>query len=809
MSEFPFSNFLRISPSRVKRRRQNNPAFQLEVLENRILLTLFTVDTLFDTPDAMVGDGIPEDSMGRKTLRAAIQEAEANPGPDSISIIVGGTIERTGSLITITDDLTITALGPDMLTYDANSLEKHFHVFSSKLEITGMTLTGGLAGPFGGGAMAIFGADVTLDKVAIIGNASSQGGAGGISFGADFTNGDSPGSLIITDSLIANNLGPTGGITIGNGAGDALIVNSTISNNTASTDGGGIHYFQNDSSLVLRNVTITDNKIDSDGITQIGAGIYVQASPTSGDPVPVLHNTIVAGNIRGATFTVPNDIDGQGGPSSGFIDSSSSFNLIGDATTSAGLVDGVNSNFVGDKGSGTIDIATVLDTTLADNGGPTDTHALVIGSLAANGGSDALAIGPMGGPLLFDQRGVGFDRIRNGTVDIGAYESPFDGGGRVTEDLIVYDVASGRWKSGVSDGDSFSWTNGPNFSTSLTWQTFTGDFNGDGFLDGIGFNSSNKVFLALNDGMGGLTTVSAGGFSPTATFQNVMVGDYDGNGTTDLLAQLSSGEWFSRRFNGATFETAFFGKFTPSGWSTFQTGDFNGDGVDDIIGLRDSMDGTKANFIYGISNEIPMIGRRFAGLFAGAFGASVASAGWTNVVVGDWNADGKDDVIAKHGGGQIWYATSNGTPITMPDLGASRLSLSPGAFFSSSTFTGEFQVGDFDGNGLDDLVTHNPSSAPGFAGVLRVGLTTLTIGGTPTMTSESWGLWGTTIDWGAEIVGDFNGDGFDDLAGLDVGRQLAFVSISSGSSFALSGFGPITGVDDILGDNTAGSGEVG
>ena len=59
---------------------------------------------------------------------------------------------------------------------------------------------------------------------------------------------------------------------------------------------------------------------------------------------------------------------------------------------------------------------------LADNGGPTLTHALLPGSPAINAGDNSLAVDADGNPLLTDQRGDGFDRIQSGTVDLGATE---------------------------------------------------------------------------------------------------------------------------------------------------------------------------------------------------------------------------------------------------------------------------------------------------------------------------------------------------------------------------------------------------
>ncbi|MCA8997778.1 MAG: VCBS repeat-containing protein, partial [Planctomycetaceae bacterium] len=217
-------------------------------------------------------------------------------------------------------------------------------------------------------------------------------------------------------------------------------------------------------------------------------------------------------------------------------------------------------------------------------------------------------------------------------------------------------------------------------------------------------------------------------------------------------------------------------------------------------------DGTRANWIYGLSNDTP-VGKRFAGLFAGGFGSSVAQTGWHNFLVGDYNGDGKSDILSQTGTGQFWYSISNGTPITTPNLGASRLSLSPGSNFPSGAFSNSFHVGDFNNDGLDDVVTRLPNAGEFYDSHVWVGLTSFN--GTPQMTSSKWTEWGRTINWGAEIVGDFDGDGQDDLAGIDVGRQLVFVSLSTGTGFTSTiGFGPITGANafNILG--TAASGRL-
>jgi predicted outer membrane repeat protein len=169
---------------------------------------------------------------------------------------------------------------------------------------------------------------------------------------------------------------------VGSVPNSLTITNTTIANNTS---GGTAAGFVNwDPNATLTNVTITGNKSGSSG-----GGIWAPTSFT-------LQNSIVAGNFMGNTA---NDI-------SGTINSSSSYNLIGTGG-SGGLTNGVNHNQVGVTNPGL--------GTLANNGGPNQTIALLAGSPAIDKGNNALVTAG-----ATDQRGL--TRIVNGTVDIGAYE---------------------------------------------------------------------------------------------------------------------------------------------------------------------------------------------------------------------------------------------------------------------------------------------------------------------------------------------------------------------------------------------------
>lgn len=217
--------------------------------------------------------------------------------------------------------------------------------------------------------------------------ASQQGTGGGI---------NSEGALIIAESAIANNTAGRGG---GISSGTLTMTNSTVSNNSAREFGGGISA----SVATITNSTIVGNRADSAGQTPFSGGGINATSLT-------LENSIVAGNVRG-TGTTPNDINGSV--------SSANNDLIGDSGSSAGILHGSNGNIVGNGGAGTIDINTVLDTTLHNNGGSTDTHLLVTDSLEIDAGSNTLADNA---GLGNDQRGAGFPRVYGGTVDIGAFE---------------------------------------------------------------------------------------------------------------------------------------------------------------------------------------------------------------------------------------------------------------------------------------------------------------------------------------------------------------------------------------------------
>ncbi len=261
--------------------------------------------------------------------------------------------------------------------------------------ITGSTFVGNMAtdsGGEGGGAIWNSGT-LTVADTTIEGNSTVPGDPAGGGITNDYL-------ATVTDCTINDNTASFGG-GIANTGGTLTVINSTIAGNTAINNGGGVlNYY---GTLTAINTTIADNDGGYnylDGGSNGGGGVYTYNGTTT------LDNTIVAANTAddGA-----DDVAGAG------LSSASSYNLVGVDETGS-LTSGTDGNIVIGPANPGLGL-------LASNGGPTQTIALLAGSPAIDAGSNALAVDPTTQqPLSYDQRGPGFSRIVNGTVDIGAYE---------------------------------------------------------------------------------------------------------------------------------------------------------------------------------------------------------------------------------------------------------------------------------------------------------------------------------------------------------------------------------------------------
>jgi CSLREA domain-containing protein len=424
-----------------------------------------TVDSLSDTNDSNVGNGVCADSSANCTLRAAIEEANALTGEDTVDFSVTGTID-VGSMLTVQAPIQIQGPGPEDLTVrrvpgaiaDYRVMIVQSNVVSGAT-ISGIRITNGVD-CFGGGLATSGPLQVTLIGVTIEGNAarcfSPQGG--GVWSGK---------SLRVIDSTISNNVAigqqtagfPDGGSGAGGGIfaayegsllmrGSTIVGNSTAGANGKSNDGGqggnggnsqGGGIFAG-GEVNIESSTITDNGALSPGSAGGGASSGFPGKGQGGGVMVAAGR----GDFKGVTFS-GNNATHSGGAF--FVGNGSNAEVYLKSTivaNSSGFLCGVGDfgqeinslgfNLVTDNSCGLTSGPSPQLKPLADNGGPTETMALPKSSPAIDNGfrsaSLQSAIGVTVTSDFTDQRGLprpfDFGDEPNATdgdgSDIGAFE---------------------------------------------------------------------------------------------------------------------------------------------------------------------------------------------------------------------------------------------------------------------------------------------------------------------------------------------------------------------------------------------------
>ena len=253
------------------------------------------------------------------------------------------------------------------------TLENNSAIFGGALYNTGganihhTLLANNSAANYGGG---IFNDNGTVN----IANSTIRENAGSFSGGGIWNEG---GLLAVTNSTLARNTGNSFGGGLFNASGAALFANSTLSGNSAGVHSGGAFSSQT-GQLVLTHSTVADNEAGT------GGGLSGTAT---------LVNSIVANNAGGDCGTGGPIFDGR-------------YNLDSDGSCE------LDSRF------GSLSKADPRLEPLADNGGPTQTHALLADSPAL----DRIPLGAANRCPPIDQRGVARPQPRGGNCDSGAYE---------------------------------------------------------------------------------------------------------------------------------------------------------------------------------------------------------------------------------------------------------------------------------------------------------------------------------------------------------------------------------------------------
>ena len=361
--------------------------------------------------DTNVDENDGDFSEGDLSLREALVRAKELDRAQIITFdesLTNQTIVLDPSLgaLVVDDSVVIEGLGADQLsivapnttTADGDGIQI-FVVDDSDEEVTldvtisGLSLSGGDSATAGGAIYSV--ENLVLDGVSIEDSFSAVAG------GAIYATME----LRIFNSTLANSRtdGDGGAIAV-EGQNTVLIVDtSTVSGNSAERHGGAIYSLdENPEVFRILNSTVYDNHADSDSNgSGTGGGVWML------DGVLALEDTIVAANTDNGTAPNLDNVNAFATPK---------------ILAKYNLIDDVAGSFLTQQAPNVLGEDPIL-LPLADNGGPTKTH-LPDGN-HPSGNSPILNAGNPDptSQTEFDQRGLGFRRILEGRLDIGAVES--------------------------------------------------------------------------------------------------------------------------------------------------------------------------------------------------------------------------------------------------------------------------------------------------------------------------------------------------------------------------------------------------
>jgi CSLREA domain-containing protein len=497
----------------------------------------FVVNTLEDHEDGVCG-------VTDCTLREAINAANLDEGLNTITFRAGltGTITLRSDIgeLDILFATTVTGLGARALTVSGGGASGVFQVYGGPVNLSGLTIRDGKAagikgGPGGGPGGDGFGSGIfnqgnltvancaLTNNLVVAGTGGDEGGPGGNARGGAVSN---------LGTLVLNNCTLSGNTAMG-GAGDSKANGTPGPGGTGL--GGGIY---NEGNLYLTNCTLANNLarggIGGDGAfggnggTGLGGGLYNKGT------FLLTNSTFNANYAVGGSGGAGNNDFGNGGTGYGgglFQDGAASGarlrnTLLGGNTAAsgaddvAGTVNSGGNNLAGkrDGSSGWVagdkpSPVNPLLTSLANNGGPTDTCALQNGSPAINGANNSLA------PAT-DQRGY----LRPDTADIGAYE--YNGQAPVAPVDAGLTPGSGASEPGSARLITTRYTDANGASDlSLAYLLINNTAAGYGALWGYYDPVKNKLYLRNNAG-----TAWLGGYAPGTA---AVISDPAGHGSLD------------------------------------------------------------------------------------------------------------------------------------------------------------------------------------------------------------------------------------------------------------------------------------
>jgi hypothetical protein len=375
MASWNVFRWLRDSSSKVSsRQRPSSIRLNLEFLEPRLAPATFTV---MDNSDSATDTGSLRFALANVAAGTTIDFA---PSVRDI-VLTSNTTLMVNTNVNIVNDLRI---GP--VTIDGNNATTVFTVVNGvTASLSGLTISNGNAAAFSDGGGILNNGLLTVSGCTFSANTATNGGAIYNFSGA---------TLIVNGSTFSDN--SAGSSHEGGGGIDnfgTLVVNdSTFAANSAGTGLGGAI---TTNSVNMATLTATDSTF-SGNTAGIGSGIFISGATAVG--ATTLNGDVIVGN--------PSTLGRGDDDIAGVIFPTGANNVVG-TEPNGGLTNGVNGNQVG------VTPAQVALGPLADNGGPTQTFALLPGSVAI--GMGQTGVDPT------DQRGD--PRPTTTRADAGAFQT--------------------------------------------------------------------------------------------------------------------------------------------------------------------------------------------------------------------------------------------------------------------------------------------------------------------------------------------------------------------------------------------------
>jgi hypothetical protein len=408
------------------------------------------------------------------------------------------------------------------------------------------------------------------------------------------------------------------------------------------------------------------------------------------------------------------------------------------------------SNIGGDTGNVAIARGTIIENAIGGSGADVIIGNSVANVLTGGAGIDTLTGGAGNDTFRGTKAGLNGDTITDLTVSdkIVIIDASLTGFSfSLSGTTLTYTGGSLKLSAPISGTITASGAAGGGVQLAISTTTtptpsadVRDDFNGDGRSDLVWRHDNGAFTNWLGQASGGFVSNDANAFRNLPTSWHVAgTGDFNGDGRDDVLWRNGNGaltNWLGQSNGGFVSNDLNALSNLPTSWQVAGTGDFNSDGRDDIIWRR--TDGAFTEWL----------GQANGGFISNDANAwTVLPTSWRVDGTGDFNGDGNDDILWRRSDGAFteWLGQDNGGFVSN-DANAFR------------NLPNSWQVvgtGDFNGDNRDDIAWRRDD------GALTVWLGQSN-GGFTTNDANAWAAVPTS--WQIAATGDYNGDGRDDIA---------------------------------------------